>query len=42
MSICDCYSRLYHQECLKRWLGNQLVDTPDSVKMVDSVYEVEC
>ena len=42
ISACDCYGKFYHQECLKKWLTEQLLNSNGSVKSVDSHYELEC
>lgn len=42
MSACECFGKLYHSECLKKWLGKQIQDPINSVKSDDARHQVEC
>ena len=42
MSACECFGKLYHSECLKKWLGKQMQSSSNSVKSEDTSHQVEC
>lgn len=42
ISACECPGKVYHSECLKKWLNKEMSSSDTSVRSDDEVHHIEC